>query len=70
LDALNQDKKKRGYMSKTTNTFQFGVKGRGQWIGEDILILGSNDPFYFSVIAVGRVQVIEISKNDMLTKLP
>jgi hypothetical protein len=57
-------------MSKTTNTFQFGVKGRGQWIGEDILILGPNDPFYFSVIAVGRVQVIEISKNDMLTKLP
>lgn len=42
-------------MSKTTNTFQFGVKGKGQWVGEDIIILGSDDRFYFSVVAVGRV---------------
>ena len=70
LEVLNQDKKKRGYMSKTTNSFQFGVKGKGQWVGEDIMVLASNEPFYFSVIAMGRMQVIEISKSDMLSKLP
>ena len=57
-------------MSKTTNTFQFGVKGKGQWVGEDILALGNNEPFYFSVVAIGKMQVIEISKSDMLNKLP
>lgn len=57
-------------MSRTTNTFQFGVKGKGQWIGEDILIMAPGETFYFSAVAVGRVHVIEIAKNDMLSKLP
>ncbi|CDW85500.1 UNKNOWN [Stylonychia lemnae] len=71
LATLKQDQKKKGYMSKTTNTFQFGVKGKGQWVGEDILILNGQDhPFYFSVVAVGRVNVLEISRLDMVTKLP
>ncbi len=38
-------------MSKTTNSFQFGVKGKNQWVGEDILILSGQETFYFSAIA-------------------
>ena len=57
-------------MSQTTNSFQFGVKGKQQWIGEDILIIKSTDPIYYSAIAVGRVIALEISKNDMVSKLP
>lgn len=35
-------------MSKTTKTFQFGVKGKHSWVGEDILILQTMDPIYFT----------------------
>ena len=34
------------------------------------MVLGPNEPLYFSAIAVGRVTVIEIQKPDMLSKLP
>jgi hypothetical protein len=57
-------------MSKTTNSFQFGLKGKSQWVGEDILIFKGIETFYFSAVAVGRVTVIEISKQDMISKLP
>ena len=59
-----------GYLSMTTNTFQFGVKGKTHWVGEDILILGTIEPIYYSAIAVGKVVALEISKVDMLSKLP
>ncbi len=39
-------------------------------MGEDILILGTVEPIYYSVCAVGRVTALEISKNDMTSKLP
>jgi hypothetical protein len=57
-------------MSKTTNTYQLGMKGANQWVGEDVLIFQPNEPFYFSVVAVTRLQVMEISKSDMINKLP
>ena len=59
-----------GYLSKTVNSFQFGVKGRTQWVGEDILILSTMDPMFYTAIAVGKVVALEISKTDMLQKLP
>ena len=67
---FNVAKRRRGYMSKTTNSFQFGLKGKSQWVGEDILIFKGIETFYFSAVAVGRVTVIEISKQDMISKLP
>lgn len=57
-------------MSKTTNQFKFGVKGKQQWVGEDILIFNGHEPFYFSVIAVGKVLALEIARPDMISKLP
>ena len=34
------------------------------------MILTPVDPIYFSAIAVGKVHALEISKSDMMTKLP
>lgn len=59
-----------GYLSQTTTTFQFGLKGKNQWVGEDILILATLDTMYYSATAVGKVVALEISKMDMLQKLP
>eukprot|EP00347_Sterkiella_histriomuscorum_P015136 403358183 len=70
LQTLKEDRKKRGYMSKTTNQFKFGVKGKSQWVGEDILIFSGQETFYFSVVAVGKVTALEISRMDMISKLP
>jgi len=28
-----------GYRSETTNSFQLGIKGEKQWVGEECLIL-------------------------------
>ena len=33
------DKRRSGYMSKTTNSFVFASKGKYNWVGEDILLL-------------------------------
>jgi hypothetical protein len=46
------------------------MKGANQWVGEDVVILQSGEPFYFSVVAVGRVTAYEISKHDLMTKMP
>ena len=51
------------------------MKGKFQWVGEDVLVLGSSDStavdsLYYSVIAVGKVVALEISRIDMLSKLP
>jgi hypothetical protein len=61
-NQINAAKRRKGYMSKTTNTFQLGLKGKLQWVGEDILILDPNENFYFNVVAVGKVTAMEISK--------
>lgn len=65
-----QDRKRTGYMSHTTNHFYLTTKGRCTWVGEDILYLLPQEPFYFSVVAVGRVVALEISRADMVSKLP
>jgi len=50
------------------------MKGKFQWVGEDVLVLGTRDTaedsLYYSVIAVGKVVALEISRIDMLSKLP
>lgn len=59
----------KGYISETTSTFQLGLAGPYDWVGEDILIL--NDiPFPFSVIAKTEVVALKISKNDLFNKFP
>lgn len=64
------DKRRSGYMSATTNTFQFGMKGKYNWVGEDILVLPGSEPMYYSAIAKGRVVALEISRNDITSKIP
>lgn len=32
-----------GFTSPTTNTFQLGIKGPGQWVGEDFLSMKLKD---------------------------
>jgi hypothetical protein len=65
-----QDKRRSGYMSRTTNSFVFASKGKYCWVGEDILLLQPMDPLYYSVIAQGRVVALEISKVELASKLP
>ena len=57
-------------MSKTTNTYQLGIKGANQWVGEDVVIMAPDEPFYFSAIAIGKVHAFEIEKRDIQSKLP
>lgn len=64
------DKRRSGYMSRTTNSFVFASKGKYNWVGEDILLLQPMDPLYYSVIAQGRVVALEISKSELASKLP
>lgn len=59
-----------GYLSQTVKTFQFGIKGKHTWVGEDILLMQTMEPIYYSAVAVGKVVALEISKNDLLSKLP
>jgi hypothetical protein len=66
----NKKARDKGYLSNTTNTFQFGIKGRYNWVGEDILLLKTMDPIYYSAIAMGKVIALEISKVDIMTKMP
>jgi len=59
----------KGYISETTSTFQLGSCTAGQWVGEDILVL--NDlPFPFSIVAKTEVIALEISKQDIQSKIP
>lgn len=59
-----------GYLSKTVQTFQFGIKGKHSWVGEDILLMQTMDPIFYSAVAIGKVVALEISKNDILSKMP
>ncbi|CAI2368619.1 unnamed protein product [Moneuplotes crassus] len=59
----------KGYISETTSTFQLGLCGTYDWVGEDILIL--NDlPFPFSIIAKTQVVALRISKHDLFNRIP
>jgi CRP-like cAMP-binding protein len=59
----------KGYISETISTFQIGLRSKGQWVGEDILIL-NNLPFPFSIIAKTEVEALAISKQDLKSKIP
>lgn len=51
-------------------TFQFGIKGKHSWVGEDILLMTTMEPIFYSAVAIGKVVALEISKNDLVSKLP
>ncbi len=48
LPAIKQP---MGYKSITTNTCQLGIKGPGQWVGEDLLAGDAQDTHKYSVVA-------------------
>ena len=56
-----------GYFSSTINSFQLGKITENEWAGHEMLIF-KNQPMPFSVIASTFVDVLEISKSNLLTK--
>jgi ribosomal protein L20A (L18A) len=58
-----------GYLSPTTNSFQFGVKSDKQWLGEEAII-HRDQPFKYSVIAKTKMNVLEIAISDIASKMP
>jgi CRP-like cAMP-binding protein len=40
-----------------------------QWVGEDVVIMGHNEPYRYSVVAVTRMKVYAIEKQDLLQRL-
>lgn len=65
--AWNQSK--GVFTGRTTDTFTFGIKGPMQWVGEDVVIMGHNEPYRYSVVAVTRMKVYAIEKQDLLQRL-
>lgn len=61
----------KGYMSTTTNTFMIGILGKGTWIADDIALnRDDTSTFNYSVVSQTQVKVLEISKQDMINKMP
>ena len=46
------------FNGRTTDTFTFGIKGPMQWVGEDVIIMGPNQPYKYSVIAITKIRVL------------
>ena len=40
-----------GYNSYTTTTCQLGIKGIGQWVGEDCLVYNNLDTHKYTAVA-------------------
>jgi len=59
---------KRGFLSSTTNTFQFGILEKNQWAGEERLIKEIDEPSGYSIIAKTKVRAFSISKEDAKKK--
>eukprot|EP00830_Metopus_es_P004066 TRINITY_DN13765_c0_g1_i1.p1 TRINITY_DN13765_c0_g1~~TRINITY_DN13765_c0_g1_i1.p1 ORF type:complete len:491 (+),score=64.74 TRINITY_DN13765_c0_g1_i1:382-1854(+) len=61
----------RGYMSLSTNTFQYRTISSKEWFGEEVLLLDeiSDLKFEYSVISKTKVVILEISREN-LKKFP
>lgn len=60
----------KGYFSQTTNSLQISLIGENHWIGDEALVIDEGQPYPFSVITSSRVVVYEITREDLLQKLP
>ena len=67
LKAMNSVKKLNGYMSKSTNTYQFHTAAAKDWLGDEVLL--NIKAYPYSVVAITSVVVLEISKEN-LNKFP
>ena len=57
------------FTGRTTDSFTFGIKGPQQWVGEDVLIMVHNEAYRYSVVALTRMRVLQIEKQDLLQRL-
>ncbi len=62
-------KNKRGFMSRTLNTFQIGIiSNKGEWMGEESFMPKSL-PYEYSIVAKTRVVALEIRRSEFLNQL-
>jgi len=55
-----------GYASPTTNTFQLGIKGAGQWVGEDFLVMSDDQHrSRYSAIATTNILCYQLRRFDL-----
>ena len=60
----------RGYMSPTTNKYNFGILEKNQWVGEERLLKKEEEPFDYTVIARTKVRAFSITKQEAQKKFP
>jgi hypothetical protein len=58
----------RGFLSRTTNTYQFGILDKNQWIAEERLLKERDEPAGYSVVAGTPVKGFVITKEDAQRK--
>lgn len=59
---------KRGYLSTATNSFQFGILEKHQWVGEERLLRLNDEPAGYSIVAKTKMRTFAISKEDAQKK--
>ena len=59
---------KRGFLSPTMNTYQFGILEKNQWAGEERLLKNKEVPLDYSIVARTTVKAFVISKKDAQKK--
>ena len=62
-------KTKRGFLSRSINTFQIGLLESNQWAGEERVFKKDEQPFDYSIVARTSVEAYEIYKQDARKKL-
>ena len=59
---------KRGFLSSTTTSFQFGIIEKNQWVGEERLLKNQDEPTGYSIIARTNVKAFSITRQDASRK--
>ena len=55
-----------GFTSPTTNTFQLGLKGPGQWVGEDFLCMKLQDETAtYTAVATNQVLCYQLKRSEL-----
>lgn len=58
----------RGFLSRTTNTYQFGILEKNQWIAEERLLRDRDEPAGYSVVTRTWVKGFVVSRKDAQRK--
>ncbi len=61
---VHADRTNRGFLSNTTNKFQFGILEADQWVGAERLLRKFDAPLDYSVVALTRIKALAITKHD------